>query len=305
MNTSSNEIWIDCTNYDDFESTRPVLFRDDMREIFFKWFRIKPDHQVLDGGCGPGVLTRFIAKGLDTGKVKGFDISPNFVNYGNKKIAKENLSDKAEIVLDDGFNLSFADNTFDTIVNHQYIGVLSDPVAGLKELIRVCKPGGTVTVSATGGGGFNFDDDCAFENNTRLKELNEKYNQAHRKVYTTSELKQSEYWHSRRYPRMFAECGLKNITTHAYASTFSYSDSYWSDEFKIYKIKTGIGRDIECIIENKKDSRFQEYGFSNEEFDELIKLNREKQEYLLNNLNNNQDWELWAAGNYIIAGTKV
>ena len=64
MNNSSNEIWIDCDNYDDFEANRPVLFRDDMREQFFRWFRVNPEHKVLDGGCGPGVLTRFIAKGM-------------------------------------------------------------------------------------------------------------------------------------------------------------------------------------------------------------------------------------------------
>jgi hypothetical protein len=104
---------------------------------------------------------------------------------------------------------------------------------------------------------------------------------------------------------MFAECGLKNITTHAYASTFSYSDSYWSDEFKICRIKSGIDKEIKNIISNSEDLRFNEYGFSNDEFEELIKLNRDKQKYLLDNLNNNQDWELWAAGNYIIAGTKV
>ena len=305
MDTSSNEIWIDCTNYDDFESTRPVLFRDDMREQFLKWFRIKPDHQVLDGGCGPGVLTRFIAKGLDTGKATGFDISKHFVEHANKKIAEEGLSDRAEVVLNDGFNLSFADNTFDVIVNHQYIGVLSDPVAGLKELIRVCKIGGTVTVSATGGGGFSFDDDCAFENNKRLKELTDKYNQAFWKINTPNELKQSEYWHSRRYPKMLAECGLKNITIHAYASAFSYSDSYWSDEFKIFRIKSGIDKEIKNIQANSEDSRFQEYGFSMQDFDELIKLNRDKQEYYLTNLHDNQDWEWWVAGNYIVAGTKM
>ena len=306
MNTSSNEIWINCTNYDDFESTRPVLFRDDMREQFLKWFRIKPDHKVLDGGCGPGVLTRLIAKGLDTGKVTGFDISKNFVEYGNKRIAEEGLSDKAEIVLDDGYNLSFPDNSFDVIVNHQYIGVLSDPVAGLNELIRVCKSGGTVTISGGNGiGSLVCDSDCDFKDNAELKELEDKYNQAYRKIYNPGELKQSEYWHSRRYPKMLAEYGLKNITIHAYASAFSYSDSYWSDEFKIYKIKSGIGKEIKNIESNSKDIRFQEYGFSQQDLDELIKLMKAKQEYLLSKLNDNQDWEWSAVTNYIVAGTKV
>ena len=305
MDKSSNEMWVNADNYDDFEMTRKRLFRDDMRGIFFQWFRIKPEHKVLDGGCGPGVLTKFIAKGLSTGKVTGFDISKHFVEHGNKRIAGENLSDRAEIVLDDGFNLSFADNTFDVIVNHQYIGVLSDPVAGLKELIRVCKTGGTVTASASGFGGGSCDSDCAFKDNERLKELEGKYNQAYWKVYTPNELKQSEYWHSRRYPKMFAECGLKNIMIHAYASAFSYSDGYWSDEFKILKIKSGIGKEMKDKESVREDSRFQEHGFSIRELDEVIQLMRDKQEYLLNHLSDNQDWEWSTSVNYIVAGTKI
>ena len=130
MDKSSNEIWINANNYDDWETSRPLLFRDDMREMFFKWFRIKPSDKVLDGGCGTGVLTRYIAKGLDTGSITGFDISHNFVEYGNNKIREEGLTDKAHIIQDDGFSLSFEDNTFDVVANHAYLGVLSDNVAG-------------------------------------------------------------------------------------------------------------------------------------------------------------------------------
>jgi hypothetical protein len=35
MDKSSNEIWINADNYDDWETSRPILFRDDMREMFF------------------------------------------------------------------------------------------------------------------------------------------------------------------------------------------------------------------------------------------------------------------------------
>lgn len=307
MNNSSNEMWINADNYDDFEMSRQRLFRDDMREIFFKWFRIKPEYTVLDGGCGPSVLTRFIAKGLDTGKITGFDISKNFVDYGNRKIAEENLTDKAEIVIEDGFHLSFPDNTFDVVVNHTYIGVLSDPVAGLKELIRVCKIGGTVSASASSRNfpGFGCDSDCAFYGNERIKELEKKSEEAWRKIYTSAELKQSEYWHAARYPKLFAECGLKNISIHPYASGFSYSDNYWSDEFKLYHIKTGFDRSIEMAEIYKKDARFAEHGFTKQECNELIKLYKGKQEYLINNLKDNQDWEWYAGTHYIVSGTKT
>jgi ubiquinone/menaquinone biosynthesis C-methylase UbiE len=306
-NAASNEMWVNADNYDDFETTRPVLFRDDMREIFFKWFRIKPEYKVLDGGCGPGVLTRFIAKGLNTGKITGFDISKNFADYGNKKIAEENLAGKAQIVVEDGYNLSFAGNSFDTVVNHTYIGVLSDIIAGLKELIRVCKTGGTVSASCSSNRftQFGSDSDCSFPGGKSLSELHAKYYEAYAKVFTQTELKQDTGWKSEDYPKLFVKCGLTNISMHPYASGFSYSDSYWSDEFKINKIKLGIGREIICLETLKGDSRFQEHGFTKQEFDGLIKLYKDKQDYLLNNLDDNQEWNWRAGTHYIVSGTKA
>lgn len=134
------------------------------------------------------------------------------------------MSDKARIVLDDGFNLSFADNTFDVVVNHAYLGVLSDNVAGLKEMIRVCKQGGNVSasVSARHFPKINWDGDCPFKDNGRLNELIEKQEKAYRKITTVSVLKQDTYWHGMRFPKMFAMCGLINIMIHPYASGFSY-----------------------------------------------------------------------------------
>lgn len=57
VNTSSNSIWENADNFYDFEARRLVLFRDDMQEQFFRWFRIKPSDYVLDGGCATGSLT--------------------------------------------------------------------------------------------------------------------------------------------------------------------------------------------------------------------------------------------------------
>ncbi|AUS96088.1 hypothetical protein CDQ84_17610 [Clostridium thermosuccinogenes] len=306
INTSSNEIWKNADNYEDWETSRPLLFREDMRDTFFRWFRIKPSDNVLDGGCATGVLTRFIAKGLDTGTITGFDISSNFVEYGNKKIAEEGLTNKTKIVLNDGFALSFADNSFDVAVNHTYLGVLSDPMAGLKELIRVCKKGGFVSasVSARNFPRIVWDGDCPFEGNARLNELIAKYEAAYSKITTTTVLKQDSYWNAMRYPKMFAKCGLVDITIHPYASGFSYNDSYWSDDFKVYKIKSGIGREIEILEKQRKNPLYAENGFTNAEFDELIDLYRKKQTHLLSNIHNIENWDWEASVHYIVTGKK-
>jgi SAM-dependent methyltransferase len=253
------------------------------------------------------VLTRFVAKGLDTGSVTGFDISRKFVEYGNNKIKEEGLEGKAHIIQDDGFNLSFSDNTFDVVVNHAYLGVLSDNVAGLKELLRVCKPGGSISASVSGRSfpKINWDGDCPFEHKEKLNELINKHERIYQKITTSIVLKQDSYWNVIRFPKMFAMCGLKNITIHPYASGFSYNDSYWSYDFKEFIITKGIGREIEILEQQKKNPLYAENGYYEKDFNELINLYKLKQIYLINNIGNNDNWDWNASMHYIVTGTKM
>lgn len=302
--TSSNSMWVNADQFDGFELSRPQIFREETRELFFNYFRIKPSDNVLDGGCATGVLTRFIAKGLGGGTITGFDISQKFVDYGNQKIAENELSHAAKIVLDDGFALSFADNTFDAVISHNYLGVLSDPVAGMKEMIRVCKQGGNISVSTTGGGGGNYEGEYPIEGIERLRELKSKYDNAYKKVVTISYLKQSEEWTLTRYPILFSKCGLKDISIKSVGSVFAYNDNYWSDEYRIKKITANIDDEIRIITENNMNPSFAENGFTNQDYLELIGLLRTKQDYLLKNYRTDESWE-WSAGLHcIITGRK-
>jgi ubiquinone/menaquinone biosynthesis C-methylase UbiE len=303
--TSSNSIWVNADNYSDWELSRPQIFREEARDLFFTYFRIKPSDLVLDGGCGSGVLTRFIAKGLQEGKITGFDISKSFVDFGNHRVHEEDLADRAKIVLEDGYHLSFKDNTFDSVVNHTYLGVLSDPVAGLKELIRVCKVGGNVSASvSTRNLKVTWQGDYPIDGMDRITDLMEKYERVYRKVMTPI-LKQNAYWHANRYPKLFSECGLNNISINPIASTFAYDDPYWSEEYSIQKITTEMDHEIEIYEEHKGNPLFAEYGFSKEEFDELIGLLRQKQDYLLKNFRLDTSWEWTASLHFIVTGTKT
>ena len=310
--TSSNSIWADANCYDGFELSRPQLFREETRDLFFTYFRIKPTDNVLDGGCGTGVLTRFIAKGLTEGMITGFDLSKHFVEYGNNKIKEEGLCRNAKIVLDDGFALSFPDNSFDAVVNHNYLSVLSDPVAGLQELIRVCKPGGNISVSTvasastgmSGGDGHFWAGEYPLEGMERMKELMDKYNRAYKKVVTTSALKQSHEWPSGRYPKLFSKCGLTNISIMPVGATFAFNDNYWPDDYRVKKITLDFNDQIRIITENNQDPKFLENGFTDKDCEELVALIRRKQGYLLENYRTDNSWE-WSAGlSCIVTGTK-
>jgi len=306
--TSSNAMWENFDKYDGFELSRPQIFREETRPLFFEYFRINESSAVLDGGCGPGVLTRFIAKGLKSGTVTGFDISESFVRYGNERIAEQGLSDRAKIVKDDGFNLSFADNSFDAVVSHNYLGVLSDPIAGLTEMIRVCKPGGAVSVSASiGGPGLaarSWEGEYQIGGIKKLKELYEKYSAACRKVFTAENLNQSAEWPAQRYPKLFSKLGLKNISIKAVGSSFAYDDAYWPDEYRVRKITADVNDEIRQITENAKEPGFAENGFTAEDGEEMVRLMRVKQDYLLANYKTDDSWEWHAGLSCIFTGIK-
>jgi ubiquinone/menaquinone biosynthesis C-methylase UbiE len=49
-----------------------------------------------------------------------------------------------EYVVGDVYHLDYPDDTYDIVFAHQVLQHLSDPVAALREMRRICKPGGLV-----------------------------------------------------------------------------------------------------------------------------------------------------------------
>lgn len=326
----SNEIWRNESNYNNWE-LRKHRFTVEMRPIFFKYLGITPNSGVLDAGCGTGVLTRYIAHGVKTGcmgeqlvksmtspgcmgeqlaqpatsygKIIGFDISKNLVDYGNARIADEKLSEVCKLIEADGFQLPFEENAFDAVTNYTYLGVLSDPVAGLKEMIRVCKSGGTVSTIFPGKR-VSWKGEYPSDFNCRLDELYKKQEEIFQKHIRTAMYFQSSEWHSSRYPEMFDICGLKNIHIYSIASAFSYSDSRWPIEYRKYQIDTGISDDIRIITQRSEITEYEKYGFTKKDFAELIELLKKKQKYLLDNIEIDMSFELDAGHQIIVTGIK-
>jgi len=300
----SNEIWKNESNYSNWE-LRKHRFTEEMRPIFFQYLGITPESNVLDGGCGTGVFTRYIARGLKSGRILGFDISKNLVDYGNIRIADEKLSGICKLVEADGFELPFVENSFDAVTNYTYLGVLSDPVAGLKEMIRVCKKGGTVS-AVFPGNSVTWKGEYPYDFDVRLHELYERQEGIYKKhiLYTSAMYFQSEEWSSTRYPKMFDICGLKDIHIYSVASSFSYSDRRWPLEYRKYQIDTGINDEIRIITQRSQITEFEEYGFTKKDFAELIELLKKKQKYLLENIETDKSFEMNAWLTIIVTGTK-
>ena len=101
-----------------------------------------PGAAVLDVGCGPGTITADIAARVAPGRVVALDRSAEVVEEAAAACATAGVT--VECRTGDAYALDFPDDTFDVVHAHQVLQHLTDPVAALREWIRVTRPGGVV-----------------------------------------------------------------------------------------------------------------------------------------------------------------
>jgi len=104
--------------------------------------RLAPGCSLLDVGCGPGTLTVDLARHVEPGRVIGIDSAGSIVDQATVDCPRDvtNVEFRAGNVYD----LGFGDETFDIVHAHQVLQHVDDPVAALREMWRVCRPGGIV-----------------------------------------------------------------------------------------------------------------------------------------------------------------
>lgn len=102
---------------------------------------LRPGVGVLDVGCGPGTITADIARRVAPGPVLGVEPVPGPLEQARAHAAGlENV----EFALGDVYALDHPAGAFDVVHAHQVLQHLTDPVAALREMLRVCRPGGVV-----------------------------------------------------------------------------------------------------------------------------------------------------------------
>ena len=102
---------------------------------------LAPGGSALDIACGSGKLTAALSRiAGDGGRVVGLDFSPQMLvvaRHGHPAI---------EFIEGDALKLPFDDASFDASTNAFGLRNLAHPVEGLREMLRVVKPGGRVVV---------------------------------------------------------------------------------------------------------------------------------------------------------------
>lgn len=104
---------------------------------------VQPHHHILDVGCGPGSITTGLAKLACKGQTIGCDAVQEVLAQAETLAREQNVSNVTFQKVDANA-LPFEDATFDITFCHQVLQHVGDPVAVLKEMRRITKPGGVV-----------------------------------------------------------------------------------------------------------------------------------------------------------------
>jgi len=97
--------------------------------------------RVLEVGVGTGLSLPAYKNHLS---VTGIDLSPEMLEIADKRVEEEGLTNVEELRVMDAGELDFSDNSFDTVVAMYVMTVVPEPEKVMRELIRVCAPGGQV-----------------------------------------------------------------------------------------------------------------------------------------------------------------
>jgi len=106
---------------------------------------LAPGQRLLDVGCGPGTITIDLAARVAPGEVIGLDRSEGVIEQA-REAARASEATNVSFRTGDIYALDYEDASFDVVHAHQVLQHLTDPVAALRELRRVARPGGLVAV---------------------------------------------------------------------------------------------------------------------------------------------------------------
>lgn len=116
-------------------------FSQPLATVFAERSGVTAGQRALDVGCGPGALTGVLIERLGLYQVEAIDPSPQFVEALAQRFPG------VQVRAGTAEDLPYADERFDVALAQLVVHFMTDPVAGLMQMARVTRPGGTVAAA--------------------------------------------------------------------------------------------------------------------------------------------------------------
>jgi ubiquinone/menaquinone biosynthesis C-methylase UbiE len=103
--------------------------------------------RVLEVGFGPGVALAALLTRATEGFVAGVDVSESMVRQARSRYAAAIAAGRLDIRVGDAISLPYDEAAFDKVCGTHVIYFWRDPVATVRELRRVLRPGGILALA--------------------------------------------------------------------------------------------------------------------------------------------------------------
>ena len=111
----------------------------------------RPGSRVLEVGFGPGGLIRQLLDRTRAATICGVDPSPDMVALAARHNRSGVAAGRVELRVGNAAETGYPDQDFDYAISVNNVAIWPDLEAGLRELHRIVRPGGTVLICWHGG----------------------------------------------------------------------------------------------------------------------------------------------------------
>lgn len=256
------------------------MWRNEHVPLLLKYLDVRSGQRVVDVGCGTGFFTRLIARGLrGKGEAIGVDRNRRLLRLARRITERESVSDIVSFRFGTAESLPMRDDEADRVVCQTLLWILRDVRTALREMIRVCKPGGMV--GAVEGA---FDHVLWYApDDPRLTELYRKWvlaqTEGYRKLYG------NDRGIGYKLPSIFKELGLRRVRVDAYPYVWTESDDRVPRAFKLQAHRDYLRRVNQPHSKERKESTriLIAGGMARDEIEEMRRIANERSRRILKN----------------------
>lgn len=197
-----------------------------IREAYLDLLGVAPGEQVLDLGCGTGVVARATARRVGpNGRVVALDPSEVLLMVGREIAEREGLLDRIEFRTGDARDLPFPEATFDIVLAVTALSHTTDAERTLPELLRVARPGGRIGI-------FDIDNPSWIIAHPD-RELT-------RRIGVVASMIPIDAWLGRRLPGLLEAAGVEDVRVRAFTPVERDPSGFYAKQAEIWATAAAV-----------------------------------------------------------------